>query len=151
MMLVRACEIVGIEDALVVGTSGWASRSALKKHFIVVIGVIHGLTLNNRTGLGTLHRFRGDGGAGLSGYRFNFQLVYSQMVLVLSVLTGDRIAQLLQALSPDAELLCNCLLVRVVRKEDEGLEGCIRIALLVDAPQDVVEEGLEVDRHNALG
>jgi hypothetical protein len=72
------------------------------------------------------------------------------MVLVLAVLTGDSIAQLLQALSPDAEILCDRLLGRVVGEEDEGLESCIGIALLVDAPQDVAEERLEVDGYGAL-
>jgi hypothetical protein len=72
------------------------------------------------------------------------------MVLVLAVLTGDSIAQLLQALGPDAELLCNRLLGRIVSKKNEGLKGGVRVALLVNAPQDMVEEGSKIDGYRAL-
>jgi hypothetical protein len=43
------------------------------------------------------------------------------------------------------------LLCWVVREEYEGLESSIWVLLLVDTPQDMAEERLEVDRDSALG
>lgn len=73
------------------------------------------------------------------------------MVLVFAVFTSNSISELLKAFSTDAELLSDGLLGRIIGEEDEGLQGRIWIALLVDAPQDVIEEGLEIDRHGAFG
>ena len=150
-MLVGTCEIVRIEDTLVVRSSGGASGSALEKHLILIIGVVFGLGLNYGAGLGSLCRFRHVWSATLSGGRFDFYLVDGQMVLVLAIFTSDSVTELFEALSANAEFLSDGLLRGIVSEEDEGLESCIWVSLFVDAPQDVVKEGLEMDRHGALG
>jgi hypothetical protein len=150
-MLVCTCEIVRIEDALVVLSRCGASWSALEKHLILVIGVIYGLALGYGAGLGSLCRFGCDWSGALCYGCFYFYLVDGQMVFVFAVFTSDSISELLKALGADAKLLSNRLLRRVVSEEDEGLQSCIRVSLLVDAPQDVVEERLEIDGHRALG
>jgi hypothetical protein len=73
------------------------------------------------------------------------------MVLELAVFTSNSVAELLQALGPDTKFLGNHLLRGVVREEDERVEGCVGVRLLVDAPEDVVEQRLQVDGDCAFG
>jgi hypothetical protein len=149
--LVCTCEIVRVEDALVVGSSGGASWSALEKHFVLVIGVVLGLGFDYGAGLGAFCRFRCGCSGALSSVRFDFYLVDGQMVLIFAIFTSDGITELFKTLGTDSKLLSDGLLSRVISEEDEGLEGSIRVSLLVDTPQDMVEERLEIDRYRALG
>lgn len=156
-MLVRACEVVRVENALV--GRGWSGRSssscrtswgALEKHFILVVGCFLGLDLACGAGLGSLGSFGCGWGVVLRGSGLDFDLVDGEMIFVLAIFASDGISQLLKALGSDAEFLSNRLLRGVVGEEDEGLQGRIRVSLLVDAPQDMIEEGLQVDRHGAF-
>lgn len=150
-MLVGTGKVVGVKDTLVsIGSCRWASRSALEEHLVLVVGCFFGLSVLCGAGLGSLRCFGGAWGVVLSGSRLHFDLVNGQVVFVFTVFAGDSIPELLKALSADAEFLGDCLLCGVIGKEDKGLKGCVRISLLVDAPQNVVEEGLEVDGHGAL-
>lgn len=150
-MLACTCKIVGVEDALVVRSSCGASWSALEKDLVLVIRIVIGLALDCGAGLGSLCRFGCSGGGALSSGRFDFYLVDGQMVLILAIFTSNGIAELFEALSADAELLSDGLLGRIISEENEGLQSCIGVSLFIDAPQDVVEERLEIDGHSALG
>jgi hypothetical protein len=151
LMLACTCKIVGVEDALVVRSSCGASWSALEKDLVLVIRIVIGLALDCGAGLGSLCRFGCSGSGALSSGRFDFYLVNGQMVFILAVFTSNSIAELFEALSADAKLLSDGLLGRIISEENEGLQSCIGVSLFIDAPQDVVEEGLEIDGHSALG
>lgn len=156
-MLIRTCEVIRVENALVgrgwSGGSGSSCRTswgALEEHFIVVVRCFLGLDLACRAGLGSFGCFGCGRGVVLHGSGLDFDLVYGEMILVLAVFASDSISQLFKALGSDSEFLSNRLLRRVVSEEDEGLQGRIRVSFFVDAPQDMVEEGLQIDRHSAL-
>jgi hypothetical protein len=151
VVLVCACEVIGIENALVVSSGRWASGSAPEKYDVFVVGVLLGFALLRWAGLGSLRRFRCHRRAFFGSGRFNLALVQSQVVLVFAVLASNSISELLQALGPYTELLRDSLLGRVVGKKNERLKRCIGVALLVDAPENMVEKRLEIGGDSALG
>jgi hypothetical protein len=72
-------------------------------------------------------------------------------IFVFPILATDSLSQLLEPLDFDVKALGKLQFIRVVAEEDEGLQGGHRVKLLVDPPQDVVEEGLDVTRHGFIG
>lgn len=146
--LVRSSKLVGIPDPLPVYSlylrSTWSS---LQEHGALVVRVDLSFAVTGMAGFGSGYRlsFHSFFGNGAVFRHLRLQLVNCQAVSILSFLASNGIAELLQALSSDGELGSNVLLGLMVGKEYEGREGGIRVALLVDDPQDVVEEWLEID------
>jgi hypothetical protein len=140
-MLVGTAEVVGVKHALIVRRSCRATRR-LEKNSVFLVGIIRRLSGRHMAGLWSLSRF----GRG----RLSLQLLQSQVVSVLPILARHGIAQLLQAFRPDAKLLCNCLFGGIVGEEDEGFKSCVGVLFLVDAPQNVAEEGLKIDGDGPL-
>jgi hypothetical protein len=142
MVLIGAAKVVGVEHTLVVRRRCGATRR-LEENRIFFVGINRRLRGGCVTGLRSLSRF----GRG----RLSLQLLHGQRVPVLTIFARHGITELLQALGPNAKLLRDRLFCGVVGEEDEGLEGGIGIVLLIDAPQDMAEEGLEVHGDSALG
>jgi hypothetical protein len=146
VLLVGAAELVRIEDALVANARSWTARR-LEEDGIFIIRVVQRLDLSRVARLWSLHCF----GRIRSGHRLGLQLLHSEVVPVLAVLARHGIAQLLQTLGSNAKLLGNDLLRGIIREQDEGLESHVGVFLLVDAPQDMTEEGLKMNGDSALG
>lgn len=75
LLLVCASKIVRVEDVLVAGSGGRASRGALEKYLVLVIGDVFGLSLVyvrvDGAGLGSLCGFGCDWRGALSSGRFD--------------------------------------------------------------------------------
>jgi hypothetical protein len=141
-MLIGAAKVIGVKDTLVVRRRCRATRR-LEEDRVFFVRINRGLCGGCVTRLWSFSR--------LWCGRLSLQLLQSQMVSVLAVFARHGIAELLQALGPNAKLLCNRLFCGVVGEEDKGLKGGIGVVLLVDAPEDMAEQGLEVDGDSSLG
>jgi hypothetical protein len=67
----------------------------------------------------------------------------AQPVAVFAILAANDISELLKTLAANVKSFGSIGLGRIVAEEDEGFKGSSRIELLMNAPQNIVEERLE--------
>jgi hypothetical protein len=81
----------------------------------------------------------------------NVATLHTRAIALITIFPADSFAQLFKALAPYVEALGIVRLLRIIAEENEGFQGGDGVQFLVDAPQNIIEEWLELYRNVTAG